>query len=160
MRPTIEDRDFEPPWLQLARKELISGVREVKGPGSHPRILEYFTSTKLTPKDGDETAWCSAGMCWVMEQSGIRSPRSAKARDWQTWGKRLLQPQMGCVVVLTRGENPNQGHVALWTGESHERMLLLGGNQGDRWSVQAYPKWRLLAYRWPAGYPESPLTAA
>jgi hypothetical protein len=34
---------------------------------------------------------------------------------------------------------------------SHPDLVyLLGGNQGDRVSVRAYPRKRLLGYRWPA----------
>lgn len=156
MIPTQERAD-EPPWLRVARREL--GIKETPGPGANPRILQYFQATKLIPQAGDETAWCSAFVCWVMEQSNVRSTRRANARSWLSWGISLLEPQPGAVVILSRGPEPIYGHVGLWVGESGDRLLVLGGNQGNSVSIVGYPKARVLGYRWPATMAPAPSAA-
>jgi uncharacterized protein (TIGR02594 family) len=148
MNPIRDDHDDEPTWLRVARREL--GQKEVRGMTANARILEYFTATRLVPAQGDETPWYSAFACWCMEQAGVNSPARANARSWLSWGLPLKEPVMGAVVVLSRGSDPIQGHVAFWLGQSRERVLLLGGNQGNSVSVAAYPKLRVLGYRWPA----------
>lgn len=148
MNPTQEHED-EPTWLKAARAELAMGVHEIAGPHAHPRILMYFATFKVVPMMGDETPWCSIGACYAMEQGGYRSPRSPRARDWLLWGEVLTEYRMGCVCVLSRGTNKAQGHVGLQIGESTSRVLLLGGNQGNAWSIAAYPKTRVLGRRWP-----------
>ena len=48
------------PWMSVARAEL--GTREMPGPGSNKRVLEYLATTTLdsAAKATDATPWCSA----------------------------------------------------------------------------------------------------
>lgn len=147
----IDEND--PPWLRLAKLELKAGVREVAGPKSNARIDQYHAATRGGPaaKDADSVPWCSSFVCWCMEQSGIASTRFKAARSWLNWGRELTEPVPGCVVVLWR-ESPKsaKGHVGLFVGvDDKGAVLLCGGNQGDAVSVRAYPKRRVLSYRWP-----------
>jgi uncharacterized protein (TIGR02594 family) len=138
----------EPRWMQIARKEL--GTKEKPGKDHEPRILEYHSATNLHAKD-DETAWCSAFLNWVMKQCGIEGTNEANARSWLHWkqGERC-DPKPGAIAVLWRG-NPIgwQGHVAFIDHIEGDTLWLLGGNQGNRVSIAAYGKARLLGCRWP-----------
>jgi len=134
------------------------GVRETPGPDSTPRILEYDTATKLKATD-DAVPWCAAFVCWVLEQSGWRSTKSARARDYEQWGL-ATQPRYGCVVVFWRGSLlSGNGHVGFYVDadagvsitDQPGRIIVLGGNQGDAVSVEAFNPDRVLAYRWPVG---------
>jgi uncharacterized protein (TIGR02594 family) len=157
VKPTSDNSEENaPPWLRIARAEL--GQKEIAGPAANARIVQYFSATRLAPQAGDETPWCSAFACWVMEQAGIPSPARANARSWLSWGKALTRPRLGCVVVLQRGNDLSQGHVAFWVGAQKDRVLLLGGNQGNAVSVSAYPVFRVLGYRWPVET-QAPLVA-
>lgn len=140
--------DNEPPWMRLARLEL--GTAEVDGPKSNTRILGYQAYTRSGPR-GDNDPWCSDFVCAMFERVDIASTRSAAARSWQTWGHEVAVPVVGAVVVLWR-ETPssNKGHVGFYVGQDQAgRVLLLGGNQGNRVSVHPYRKARVLSYRWP-----------
>lgn len=159
--PDVPDAEPPPPWLHIARTEL--GVREYPGARANPRIVEYFSKTTLATHPlgkSDETAWCSAFMCWVFEAFGARSPRSARARDWLGWGVSLKAPRYGCVVVLWRDRpDGEQGHVGLYNRRGLPvggQLELLGGNQrptAGQVSVASYPAARVLGYRWPTGWP-------
>lgn len=133
-------------WLDIARAEL--GQRGKPGPEHNPRIIQYHRATTLQATS-DEVPWCSSFANWCMERAGIRGTRSAAARSWLKWGRELKEPRRGCVVVLRRGRNPAAGHVGFYMGERKGRIILLGGNQGNRVCTVSFPARDLLGYRWP-----------
>ena len=138
----------EPSWLTIARGEI--GQKEVIGKMANPRILEYFTKTSYQSKS-DETSWCSAAMCWVMEKAGIKSTRRANARSWMKWGVGLEKFRVGCIVVFWRGSKDSwMGHVGLGVAEDEKYIWVLGGNQGNAFNIKKYPKAQLLGMRWPS----------
>lgn len=140
----------DPPWLTIARREI--GVKEAFGKADNSRIIEYLKATHIVPaRQHDETPWCAAFVGWCLEKSGINPSRKAAARSYMTWGHELEKPQLGCVVVLTRGDNPKQGHVGFYIGEQGSDILLLGGNQHNAVSIAPYARMRVLSYRWPHG---------
>src|SRR5262249_27243120 len=59
-------------------------------------------------------------------------------------------PQPGCVVLFHPLSEGASGHVAFYVGSDGDRIRVLGGNQGNKVQVSAFPasKWR--AYRWPS----------
>jgi uncharacterized protein (TIGR02594 family) len=143
-----------PRWLVRMLGEF--GVKETPGPRSNPRVNEYALATMGgIPPQGDETSWCSSSMCWTFEKSNIRSPRSKAAISWREWGIPLAVPRLGCVAVLHRDDprNPKAAHVALWLATIADKLILLGGNQGDAVSIAPYAASRLMTFRWPLGEP-------
>ncbi len=135
------------PWLTLANRDL--GTAEIKGARHNPKIMQYFIDIGATWAETDEVPWCAAFVGSCIERSGIRSSRSAAARDFLEWGAECDQ-QVGCIVVLKRGTNEKQGHVGFWLGAELNRVTILGGNQGNRVSVATFPATDVLGYRWPA----------
>jgi uncharacterized protein (TIGR02594 family) len=143
-----------PPWMRKAALDV--GVRELPGIATHKRITEFYSHTNLTRQpeklDDSETSWCAAAMCCWLEESGYRSPRSAKARSFLGYGEPLQRPKLGCIVVFSRGDPAGQqGHVALYVEPApNSRLWVLGGNQGNsvRYS-NSYELARVLGYRWP-----------
>lgn len=143
----------EPRWLAIARREICT--REVApGPGSNPRIVEYHQATSLRAQD-DATPWCAAFVSWVLEQAGVRSTRSARAKSYLDWGNALDHPRAGAITVFHRGSGPpssrGPGHVGFLIEDADGRIDLLGGNQRNHVNIKAYSTSRLLAYRWPPG---------
>jgi len=132
-----------PPWLDIALGEL--NVQEVSGEAHNPRILEYHGETTLRAQT-DEIPWCSAFVCWVVEQAGIPSTKSASARSWTGWGD-ACEPFKGAITVLSRGSDPKKGHVGFYMGEEGDHILLLGGNQGNEVNISSYAKSRVVTYR-------------
>jgi uncharacterized protein (TIGR02594 family) len=134
----------EPKWMAVARGEI--GVKEVPGPGDNPRIIEYLQSTSLGSPDNenDETFWCSAFVNWCIEEVAVEGSNSAWARDWLDWGKKIINPVVGCVTVFSRGSG---GHVGFFVERKNGLIYVLGGNQHDCVCIDGYDENRLLGYR-------------
>ncbi|MBN8909802.1 MAG: hypothetical protein J0H99_25115, partial [Rhodospirillales bacterium] len=61
----------------------------------------------------------------------------------------LDDARFGAVAVLSRGDDPNAGHVGFLLSDTNGKLYLLGGNQGDAVTVASFDKARLLGLRWP-----------
>lgn len=138
---------MEPGWLTAARRYL--GVREIKGPKNSPVIQGWLKNLNAWWTD-DETAWCGTFVAQVMHESGCKLPQHwYRARAWLDWGNPLAGPEVGAIVVFERG--PAFGHVGIVTGRTAAGdLLVLGGNQGDAVSIAAFPRQRVIGYRWPS----------
>lgn len=122
------------------------GVIEAPGDANNPRIIEYHSScsAKFT---SDSVPWCSAFVNWCVQKAGGLGTRSAMARSWLNWGKKIDKPFEGCIAVFERGTDGVSGHVAFFVRESKNNIWVLGGNQGNEVDINAYSKRRLLGYR-------------
>lgn len=141
----------QPSWLDHAWPEL--GARETAGAGANPRIRALFRDAGHPAVVSDETAWCAAFVGACLERAGVGGTRSLSARSYVQWGVPVASFRLGAVAVLTRGTDAAQGHVGFVVGESATTLMLLGGNQGDRVSVEAFDKSRLVGLRWPEARP-------
>ena len=130
-----------PRHLMIAFAEI--GIREVNGSGSNARVDEYLKTVDLSD---DSTPWCSAFVNWCIETSGIKGTRNPAARSWLNWGV-SCKPQLGCIVVLKRGNFSWQGHVGFYLNDEGDRIYLLGGNQANMVCVKSYLKSDVLDYR-------------
>ncbi|WP_322470304.1 TIGR02594 family protein [Hydrogenophaga sp. SNF1] len=140
---------IDPLWLAEARRYL--GVREIPGVNHHPLILAMWKAIKRGGIRDDETPWCAAFVGFCLENVGIVSSRFESARSYLEWGRPLDKPVPGCITVLGR---TGGGHVAFGAGvDRHGDLLLLGGNQGNSVSIAAFPRSRVLGYRWPLAVP-------
>ena len=140
-------RPGDPKWYALAWAE--RGTKEVTGPGSNPRIKEYQTAETLHAGN-DEVAWCSSFVNWVMMKADVPRTKSAAARSWLTWGRKIQEPVRGCVVIFTRPGHEGSGHVSLFVSRDGDFIRVLGGNQENQVKISRYPASRLLGFRMPA----------
>jgi uncharacterized protein (TIGR02594 family) len=141
---------IEYPWMLDARKHL--GLKEIAGRRHAPKILRWWALIRA-PFTDDETPWCAAYVGGVLESTGIKSSRSAMARSYLKWGRPLIRPTYGAVVVFWRGSpSSGSGHVGFVVGQDPRRnLMVLGGNQGNEVSIKPFDKSRVLGYRWPDG---------
>lgn len=145
----------EPNWIAVARRYL--GESEVSGSSSNPKITGFFKRA-VGKAFGDETAWCAAFVGSCLIEAGKAGSGKLNARSYLDWGQPIATPRLGCVVVFSRGDPKGwQGHVGFWMGEDSGKVIVLGGNQGNRVSLARYAKSRVLGYRWPS---DQPLPAA
>lgn len=136
----------EPLWMDEARRCL--GVAEVPGVKTSPLISQWLRRLKAWWAD-DETPWCGVFVAQCLEATGYAVPTYwMRARAWLDWGVVLMAPVVGCVVIF---ERPGGGHVGFVVGkDARGRLLVLGGNQGNKVSIVPFDRNRVVGYRWPA----------
>lgn len=146
-------------WLARARDQV--GLREIAGAMHEPKILQFARDAHVAWIHDDETAWCATFACAMLERSLITSPRSARARSFEAWGRdmlvrdaggiRLGSIPLGAIVVFDRPPDPLQGHVGFATGVDPFGMIrVLAGNQRNSVSIMSFHVDRLQAVRWPS----------
>lgn len=145
---------MEPPWLVIARQSL--GLAEIPGKDTAPAISRWLIELKAWWRD-DETPWCGTFVAHCFREAGIELPQHwYRARAWLDWGSPLYSTEpsldhaaIGCVAVF---ERKGGGHVGFVVGlDRRGNLMVLGGNQGNRVSIAAFPPERVLGYRWPYG---------
>jgi uncharacterized protein (TIGR02594 family) len=112
----------------------------------NPKVRAYFKYTRFPAKlVNKKTAWCAAALCAWLERAGIRSPRSARAADFRTYGAAvaLADAQPGDIVYFPP-HNPDaggSGHITVfeaWETDALGKLLCLGGNQSNSVCVKTY----------------------
>ena len=142
-------------WIAEARKYI--GLAEIPGKQHNPVIVNWLKTLNAWWAE-DETPWCGTYVAHCLRSAGRGIPKHwYRAREYENYGTKLQQPAYGCLAVLTR---TGGGHVGFVVGEDQAgNILLLGGNQGNKVSIAAFPKSRITAYVWPSfadGTPSRP----
>ena len=136
----------ELPWIAEARKYI--GQREIKGASHNTLILSWLDKLKAWWKN-DEEPWCGVFAAQCLSSSNREIPKNwYRAKEYLNCGTALSTPAYGCIVVFSR---TGGGHVGFVVGkDKYENLMVLGGNQGDAVSIQAFSISRVAGYRWPA----------
>lgn len=144
----------DPAWLVEARGHI--GLAEIPGKEHSPVIVAMLKGLKAWWTD-DETPWCGVFVAHCFREATIALPKDwFRAKSWATWGTGLNGALYGCVVVF---ERVGGGHVGFAVGRDQQgRLLVLGGNQGNRVSVAPFDGSRVVAYRWPLEVPAPPVS--
>lgn len=134
----------EPNWLLEAYQAL--GVAEVPGVKTSPVIARWLRRLNAWWFE-DETPWCGVFVAHCLARFDFAVPQYwMRARAWLDWGIPLMRPVVGCVVVF---ERTGGGHVGFVVGQdANGRLLVLGGNQGNKVSIAPFDRSRVLGYRW------------
>lgn len=140
-----------PKWYDLAKAE--KGVKEAPGAADNKTVLQYYKDAGHPQIKHDSVAWCAAFANAMLKRAKIEGTGKLTARSFLKWGVKMDKPVEGCIVVFKRGNSSWQGHVAFYISETSTHVQVLGGNQSDAVNVRAYPKSKLLGYRWPEGVP-------
>mgnify|MGYP003403399093 CR=1 FL=1 len=140
-----------PSWLMVAQRYL--GLREIPGAPTEPTIAGWLRKLRAWWAD-DETPWCGTYVAACLSESGYPVARHwYRAKGWLDWGVPIAGPAVGAVVVFDR---QGGGHVGFVVGrDSANRLLVLGGNQGNAVSVATFDLTARPAagYRWPGTVP-------
>jgi uncharacterized protein (TIGR02594 family) len=129
----------------------FKGLSEVHGSVDNPQIVEMFRVSGHPEVKDDETPWCAAFVGACLRLSGYRSSGSLGARSYENFGRDVKSaPERGCIVVFSRGDpKAATGHVAFYDHDDGDKVVVLGGNQGDAVTLASFPKSRVLGYRMP-----------
>ncbi len=134
-------------WMNIARAEM--GVKEVLGTANNPRVEEYHATTSGN-SDADSIPWCSSFVNFCITEAKLTGTNSRRARSWANWGRDAGVLTVGCIVVLSRTNDPAKGHVGFFVGmDGSKRIHLLGGNQSNAVNISSFDAARLVAQRLP-----------
>jgi len=127
----------KPGWLVLAECEL--GVREGQGAANNPRVVQLFADAGFSGIKQDSVAWCAAAVGAMLKRARNKPSGSLAMRSYEAWGVGLKEPALVAVATKKRGNSSWQGHIGFVGGANASRIFLMSGNQGDAWSVAAFP---------------------
>lgn len=140
--------------LEEAEKHL--GVEEWPGAKHNPAVLAYFEASGNAWVKDDETPWCAAFVNAILAILGLPTNGKLNARSFLEYGEpvSLANVRPGDIVVFWRG-SPNgwQGHVGIVVSINGDKVMVLGGNQGNKVSIAPYPMSRVLGFRRVTGIP-------
>jgi uncharacterized protein (TIGR02594 family) len=92
--------------------------------------------------------WCATFMNLVLAKLGYAGTNSDAAKSFADYGRRISEPKVGAIAVLTRGKRG--GHVGVVTGiDSQGNPIIISGNHGHRVGEAAYSRARVIAYVMP-----------
>jgi len=143
-----------PEWLRLAHGYL--GLKEIPGPRHNAELLGWWERLALPFRD-DETPWCAGFVNAMVHKAGLpivhKNRAAALGWRWNGYGQRLSGPALGAVMSMTRPGRPGSGHMTFVAGrDARDRIMGLGGNQGDMVSINPYdPQARDAQYHFPDG---------
>lgn len=138
-----------PPWMDIALRELQSGVGENK---NIARANQYFAELGYPKYRANVQSWCAAFVSWCLKESGTpynqQNPLGAKA-GYSDWGTPVSKTDIpyGAIVVVA------PSHVFFAAGVSNGRVRGLGGNQGNPGEVKYsnFPLSSVIGAHWPKG---------
>lgn len=143
-----------PIWYREAKRAI--GTREAPGAANNAVILGW--AKKLggwvaSYFKADSIPWCGLFVGHIVAttlpaETLPTNPLGAK--NWSSFGKKLVTPAIGAVLVFTRSGG---GHVGFYAGEDAEAYHVLGGNQSDAVTIARIAKSRCIAIRWPSTAP-------
>lgn len=148
----------QPQWLTHAWALL--GEREIPGSDANQEIAALFRDAGFPGIRDDETAWCAAFVGACLARAGLPGSRSLMARSYLSCGEAIDEERTGAIAVLSRGSDPALGHVGFLIGATGTHVVLLGGNQANAVSVDAFSRSRLVGLRWPVERPPQTMPPA
>lgn len=124
------------------------GTKAIAGAMHSPEVLKFFADIGAPWVKDDETAWCAAFVNWCLMQAKLKFSSKLNARSFLTYGTATTTPKLGDIVVLWRiSRDGPYGHVGFFVAQTHDRVYMLGGNQGNAVNITDYDKTYLLGYR-------------
>jgi uncharacterized protein (TIGR02594 family) len=92
--------------------------------------------------------WCATFMNMVLAKAGYAGTNSDAAKSFAYYGRRISEPQVGAIAVLSRGRRG--GHVGVVSGvDSHGNPIIISGNHNKRVGEAVYSRARVIAYVMP-----------
>ena len=143
------------PWMDVATSFI--GTKESgmsgKGQGSNSsrQIDKFLESAGL--KGG--YAWCAAFTNFALKETGIENTikHKASALAYKKFGEKLDRPAYGSIAVFKHADG--SGHNGFVVGRpknNPNKLIILGGNQGDEVNYRLFDEKDVVSFNHPKGY--------
>lgn len=131
-------------YMEVAKTHL--GVTEIKGIKNNELIVKWWIKLGAWFRE-DETPWCGLFVALCLKDAGYVVPAQFyRALKWLDYGL-PCGVGVGAIAIMKR---EGGGHVAFVAGKTKEgKIVLLGGNQGDKVCYTSVAPERILTYRRP-----------
>lgn len=117
----------------FGRRDLVSEARKYMG---------------TNPTDR-KRLWCATFMNMVLAKVGYSGTNSDAAKSFAYYGRRISEPKVGAIAVLTRGKRG--GHVGVVSGiDVQGNPIIISGNHNKSVGESVYPRARVIAYVMPS----------
>lgn len=132
---------------------------------SNPAVERYINKVEGHPLSALETPWCAYFVGAKLEYHGIPSSKSGMARSYLKWGTQLDKNddsawKCGDIVIFWRGSpNGSAGHIAFLLQWDETYVYVLGGNQGDKVTIQRFERSKIIGITRPASKWVTKITA-
>ncbi len=165
-------REVEATRLEMQRAAQLRHARDMRASASRNASQQrpmfgwpaYVTEARKyigTNPTAMQRRWCARFLNLVLNKSGYRGTNSDAARSFASYGRRINEPRIGAIAVLTRGKSQTQGHVGIVTGmDANGNPIIISGNHGRRVAESTYPRSRVIAYVMPTDGPQMTQIAA
>lgn len=115
--------------------------------GSPDLVTEARKYMGTNPTDRTRL-WCATFMNFVLAKLGYAGTNSDAAKSFAFYGRRINEPRIGAIAVLTRGKNG--GHVGVVSGiDDNGNPIIISGNHNKRVGEAVYARSRVIAYVMP-----------
>lgn len=115
---------------------------------SAPDLVSEARKYMGTNPTDSKKLWCARFMNFVLARVGYAGTGSDAAKSFAYYGKRISEPRVGAIAVLTRGKNG--GHVGVVTGvDKNGNPIIVSGNHNKRVGEAVYSRARVIAYVMP-----------
>jgi uncharacterized protein (TIGR02594 family) len=113
-----------------------------------PKLVSEARKYMGTNPTARSRLWCATFMNMVLHKVGYAGTNSDAAKSFAQYGRRISEPQIGAIAVLTRGKRG--GHVGVVTGiDSQGNPIIISGNHNKRVGESTYARSRVIAYVMP-----------
>jgi uncharacterized protein (TIGR02594 family) len=114
-----------------------------------PKLVSEARKYMGTNPTARSKLWCATFMNMVLAKAGYAGTNSDAAKSFAQYGRRISEPQIGAIAVLTRGKNG--GHVGVVSGiDKNGNPIIISGNHNKRVGEATYSRSRVIAYVMPA----------
>ena len=132
----------QPPAAATVAEHIAGAEKPATG---WPALVSEARKYMGTNPTDRKRLWCATFMNFILAKLGYSGTNSDAAKSFAYYGRRISEPRIGAIAVLTRGKDG--GHVGVVSGiDRHGNPVIISGNHNDRVGEGIYPRSRVIAY--------------
>jgi uncharacterized protein (TIGR02594 family) len=141
-------RPAPPTQESAAPVERVSIIARMKPVFGWPALVAEARKYMGTNPTDRQRLWCATFMNFVLAKLGYAGTNSDAAKSFAYYGRRVSEPEIGAIAVLSRGKKG--GHVGVVSGiDKSGNPIIISGNHNKRVGEAIYPRSRVIAYVMP-----------
>src|ERR1700712_1126659 len=135
IRAARDDRNPRPVSMPVAEQRPTFGW---------PTLVSEARKYMGTNPTDRKRLWCATFMNMGLAKAGYGGTNSDAAKSFAQYGRRISEPKVGAIAVLTRGKKG--GHVGVVSGiDANGNPIIISGNHNKRVGEATYARARVIA---------------